>query len=42
MSNSKMKYTQNNKKEDGRFKKKNIKHGAAESTRKAFSSPDEK
>ena len=33
---NKINHTDNNKKEDGRFKKKNIKHGIAESTRAAF------
>lgn len=42
MSKNKMNHTQNNKKEDGRFKKRNIKHGHPESARSAFGSPDEK
>lgn len=33
---NKVNHTDNNKKEDGRFKKKNIKHGMEESTRSAF------
>lgn len=38
--NNKMKFTQNNKKEDGRFKKKNIKHDPqAESSRAVFNVP---
>lgn len=37
---NKLKNTQNNKKEDGRFKKKNIKHdAAAESSRAVFGEP---
>lgn len=31
-----MRPTDNNKKEDGKFKKKNIKHGISESTRATF------
>ncbi|MCY6960210.1 CPC_1213 family protein [Clostridium brassicae] len=42
MGKNKMNNTQNNKKEDGKFKKKNIKHGHAESSRSAFGSPSEK
>ncbi|WP_102401137.1 CPC_1213 family protein [Haloimpatiens massiliensis] len=33
---NKMKNTRNNKKEDGKFKKKNIKHGHEESARAVF------
>ncbi|MDF2880724.1 MAG: hypothetical protein K0R54_1281 [Clostridiaceae bacterium] len=37
---NKLKNTQNNKKEDGRFKKKNIKHDpSAESARAVFGEP---
>lgn len=36
---SKIRRTQNNKKEDGSFKKKNIKHGRKESTRAVFHEP---
>ncbi|MEA4827500.1 CPC_1213 family protein [Clostridium sp. JNZ J1-5] len=42
MSNNKMRNTQNNKKEDGKFKKINIKHGQAESSRAAFNPNDGK
>lgn len=42
MSNNKMKKTQNNKKEDGKFKKINIKHGQSESARAAFDMRGEK
>lgn len=38
MSQNKMRKTQNNKKEDGHFKKVNIKHGQEESARAAFES----
>lgn len=38
MSDSKMHRTQNNKKEDGHFKKVNIKHGQPESVRAVFNS----
>lgn len=36
MTNNKMKKTQNNKKEDGHFKKVNIKHDQGESARAVF------
>lgn len=40
MSNNKMRYTKNNKKQDGHFKKKNIKHDPqAESARAVFEDP---
>jgi hypothetical protein len=40
MSNNKMKTTQNNKKEDGRFKKKNIHHDPqTESAKAVFDKP---
>lgn len=42
MTNNNLRKTKNNKKEDGKFKKINIKHGQAESTRAVFSSPGEK
>jgi len=38
MSNNKLNKTHNDKKEDGKFKKVNIKHGQAESTRAVFNS----
>ncbi|MBV7275295.1 CPC_1213 family protein [Clostridium thailandense] len=40
---NKMNYTTNNKKEDGKFKKKNIKHDPLdESSRAKFGAPSEK
>lgn len=40
---SKMRDTKNNRKEDGNFKKKNIKHDPqAESSREKFASPGDK
>jgi hypothetical protein len=36
MSDSKMRRTENNKKQDGHFKKVNIKHGQPESVRAVF------
>jgi len=42
MTNNKLNKTHNDKKEDGKFKKINIKHGQAESTRSVFNSRDHK
>lgn len=42
MSNNNMKKTKNNKKQDGHFKKINIKHGQDESARAVFDSRGEK
>lgn len=40
-SNNKLKKTQNNKKEDGHFKKVTKKHGPAESARDVFGCPSD-
>lgn len=42
MHENKIKSTKNNKKEDGNFKKKNIKHGRKESSRSVFGSRGQK